>query len=332
MMKSLSFLLLLQIFVHVPVKATQSLLEVVESTPEFSTMANILSLLIESDFELTNFLYQQGPYTLFVPQDEGFGGLKQMNYLARLMLPAYRMHLYSLVHYQISDQNLQEYVNESTEKYIQSMTTTSVPMEMLTSEMVKVSSSDGTTIFLDSPFSATPAQILSAEPIPTTDNALVYATDNILLPEWMQWNLMSAMETFDWRRSASSSETMYTTFCHLLVAGNMDQTVRDAEMMTLLAPTNTGFQEGVVDFLLESGHETALQKFLLYHMVPQILNLRQLTEEREAFMTKQGEWLEVIVTERSGIKFNQAPLKGFHLAQHGVVYRLGEALIPPSWR
>jgi uncharacterized surface protein with fasciclin (FAS1) repeats len=321
MMKSLSFLLIL-LFVHVPVKATQSLLEVVQSKPEFSTMANILSLLIESDFEIHNFLYQPGPYTLFVPQDGGFADLKQMNYMPRLMLPAYRMHLYSLIHYQISDQNLdhnlQDYINES--------------MEMLTSEMVKVSSPDGTTLFLESPFSATPAQVLSIEPIPTTDNALVYTTDRVLLPEWMEYNPMTTMEAFDWRRSESSSERMYTTFCELLVAGNMDQTVRDTLMMTLLAPINTGFQEGVVDFLLEPGHEPALQQFLEYHMVPQILNIRQLTEEREAFMTKQGEWLEVLVTENNGIKFNQAPLQGFDLSLHGVVYRLGEALMPPSWR
>lgn len=233
------------------------------------------------------------------------------------------MHLHSLVHYHITDQSFQEAIEESVKNF-QDIRSGSVYLEMLTSETVQVSSVDGSEVYLHSPI-ITPVEVMTDDPILFDDKVLAYGVNGIILPKWFRWNLYTALESHD------EGVVLFSKFRRLLVASGMDDVLRTATYTTLLAPTDSGLSDSLVETLLDTGKEEALKQLIMYHMLPQTLNIQNLAEGHEAVMTVHGEWMQVLVTKDEGIRFNQARLHGFLLARHGIVYRVSQVLVPPSW-
>ena len=310
-----------------PVTAMQSLHEVIHSRPEFSTLSTFMALL--PDYELSKLLHQSGPYTFFLPRNEGFRDVDLMNYLTRLLTPTYRMHLFSLISYQITDRDVGEYAQKSMQNFLAGTDNISVEMETLVTDSVSVSSANGVSITLSSPL--TSVSQITGTAIETSDDAHAYEASEILQPQWMKWDFMSVMENFDWTEvSDFYSGPIYTKFIHLLVAAGKDEELRSAKGLTLLAPGNEALSDYAMNIFLDPQYFEALTQFVEYHMIPQILNIQDLEHASENFITKQGEWIEVVSTDK-GLKFNDSTLKGMHLCKHGVVYRLEMALLPPSW-
>lgn len=298
--------------------AMQSVIEIVNSG-EFSVLSTMLehtSLPGGAPF-LETIFQPNRPLTLFFAHDTGFLELKNAHYLAKLMIPSYRMHLYSLMSFQIADQQVQEVLEQPPNQ------NNPFSFQNLCGESIMIYGGAGGTVFLDSATNEIPAKI--ENPIPSSDYALVVPTDTIIFPDWITMDIFSFMVEHD----AYSSISTFTTFSSLLVAGNMDDTVREGTDLTLFAPVNQGISDELVGDLLES--PDALTDFLKHHMLSEIFNVRDLTEV-QLLHSILGECILANPTEKRGVLIGESQLKGYQLVREGVLYKISDALIPSSWR
>lgn len=257
------------------------------------------------------------PLTLFIARDKGFVQLKDAKYLAKLMIPSYRMHLYSLMSFQITDQQVKEVLEQPQDQ------SNTYSFENLYGESISIYTGADNTVYLDSANNDIRVKVESL--IPSSDNALIAPTDTIMLPDWITMDIFGFMEGYD----AYSSISTYTTFSSLLIAGNMDDTVRESEDLTLFAPVNQGISDDLVEDLLES--PDSLTSFLKHHMLSMVFNVRELTEV-QLLHTNLGECVLATPTEQRGVLIGDSQLKGYQLVRYGVLYKISDALIPPSWR
>ena len=235
------------------------------------------------------------------------------------------MHLYSLLMYHITKDDWKIKMDgNGTDNDM-------LAMQMLTSDKVGLSS-DETTMYLHPLYSQgkQEAHIRESDPVMGGDNWEFYLIDKLLVPPWMNVEMASFVANLE---STLSSQECYSAITHLLVASDLESDVREkGGDFTLIAPSDKGFQDSLVTSLMEPGNEAGLSEFVRYHMLPRVLNIRELQVGSSLHTTMQGETVRVKVTRRRGIYFNDASLKGYELARDGIVYRTDQILIPPSWR
>ncbi|GAX22522.1 hypothetical protein FisN_14Hh144 [Fistulifera solaris] len=298
--------------------AMQNVIEIANSG-EFSVLNTLLEHTAEPEGEpfLQSIFQENRPLTLFFARDAGFSELKASQYLAKLMLPSYRMHLYSLMSYQIADQSMKEVLEQPSNQNKRFST------QNLCGANIVIYRETDTTITVDMDNNESPAAM--GNPIPTSDNAMVVPTDNVMFPDWITMDLYAFMLEHD----AYTSISTFTTFSSLLVAGNMDDTVRESTDLTLFAPVNQGLSNDLVEDLLE--RPDALTDFLKHHMMAEVFNVRDLTEV-QLLHTVLGECILANPTEKRGVLIGESQLKGYQLVREGVLYKISDALIPPTWR
>ncbi|GAX10637.1 hypothetical protein FisN_14Lh144 [Fistulifera solaris] len=298
--------------------AMQSVIEIANSG-EFSVLNTLLEHTAEPEGELflQSIFQESRPLTLFFARDAGFSELKASQYLAKLMLPSYRMHLYSLMSYQIADQSMREVLEQPPDQNKPFLT------KNLCGANIVIYRETDTTVIVNTANKESPA--VMENPIPTSDNAIVVPTDNVMFPNWITMDLYAFMVEHD----AYTSISTFTTFSSLLIAGNMDDTVRESTDLTLFAPVNQGLSDELVEDLLE--RPDALADFLKHHMVSEVFNVRDLTEV-QLLHTVLGECVLVNPTEKRGVLIGESQLKGYQLVREGILYKMSDALIPPSWR
>jgi uncharacterized surface protein with fasciclin (FAS1) repeats len=298
--------------------AMQSVIEIVNSG-EFSVLNTLLEQTAEPGGEpfLQSIFQENRPLTLFFARDVGFSELKTSRYLAKLMLPSYRMHLYSLMSYHIADQSMKEVLEQPPNQNKPFST------QNLCGESISIYKGADSTVFLNSANNGIPAII--ENPIPTSDNAIIVPTDNIMFPDWITMDLYAFIVEHD----AYTSISTFTTFSSLLVAGNMDDIVRESTDLTLFAPVNQGLSDELVEDLLE--RPDALADFLKHHMMSEVFNVRDLTEV-QLLHTVLGECVLANPTEKRGVLIGESQMKGYQLVREGILYKLSDALIPPSWK
>ena len=279
--------------------------------PFSSIIRNLLLQYVEE-----RYLYQQGPYTVFLPENfiHKQGQVAVMGYLLKLVHNPrdFGMHFYSLLNYQISDQHFDSHLLSNSSM-----------MEMLNGDEINVSQLDSTILLQHA--GNEPAEVMSEAPYEEADGkTIVYLTDRFLIPDWMTLDPMDYMNSIDGE---------FTVFYELLVAAEMESLFRRSSSsnddFSLLVPINEAFPPRLAASLVE--HPDGLRKFLQYHMFAKVLNIRSLNVGIHTEGTVQGESVSVRVTGKRGIVFNQASLKGFQLTRNGVLYRIDGVLIPPSW-
>lgn len=168
-------------------------------------------------------------------------------------------------------------------------------------------------------------------------SAEVYSIDNVLLPEWATFNLLSYMESFDCR-----VYSRYSTFRSLWVASGMDSLLRNANKKTLLAPDNAGISIPTRDFLLRPDNVHLLRRVLAYHVLTGIFNFRSVIQQQTngslplLAMATFDEEDEMTVKLFSGssrtLTFNNVTAVSYTVTKTNVLYRVEQLLIPPSLR
>ena len=309
---STTFLLLVA-----PSMAIQSASEILNSG-EYSVLSTMIDHTASPEGEpfLETIFQDNRPLTLFFAHDTGFSELKASQYLSKLMLPSYRMHLYSLMSFQIADQQMDDVFEKLPEQ------NSPLSFKNICGESMSLYGGADNTAILNSGKNEISVNI--ENPIPTSDLAVVIPTNNVMFPDWITMELFGFMAEHD----AYLSTSTFTTFSSLLVAGNMDDTVRESVDLTLFAPVNQGISDALVEDLLEK--PDALTEFLKHHMMSEVFNVRDLTDV-QLLHTVLGECILAKPTETHGVLIGESQLKGYQLVREGILYKLSDALIPPTW-
>lgn len=257
----------------------------------------------------TDHLGQGRALTFFIPQGlESFDNQYMTNLL---MNSAYNLHLLSLLAYHISNKELNAY-NISQEKHVR----------MLAGGNIKPSM-HGKKISIDS-FANKSATIIDSTSEKGVGTAFVI--DNVLVPQWMTFNVISYLETYD-----KVGSPKYSTFLSLVVAANMDEVLRTNDDITVFAPQNNAISQDLVDFLMVPEHQFHATNIVSYHVVPEIVNYLELAAQKDAmstFGTFQGSnSIETSITNGS-FYVNNDMVHAVGLASHAIIYRISALLIP----
>jgi uncharacterized surface protein with fasciclin (FAS1) repeats len=307
-----------------PTPAQGTLLQLVQTTPDLSTLASAIAT-DEANRNIPPFLAQilnntRTSITLFAPVNSAFDALAQIapGYLAQLITPSFGLQLFDLLAY------------HATSGIVPTSAFPRSNLPMLAAGRVNVTSSMNNTFFVRS-FSPAPAQILPPFDIPAT-NGLAHVINNVLLPQFVFQNVMEGLVSANARNGGQ-----FSTLLRLIAAAGLETTLEEASGVTLLAPINAAIPIETERFLLQPGNEDVLTAVLTYHVITELFNYSVQSVPTVLLVdTLQGETIVVgiVFLPDGGVltRYSQANQLGFFVVRENIVYRIDTILVPPSLR
>jgi transforming growth factor-beta-induced protein len=184
---------------------------------------------------------------------------------------------------------------------------------MLNQEIVRVTTTNGTSVVLTDPNGAAGVVVAGADLIAT--NGIAHTLDRVLLPTWINATVTDV----------ASNLTDLTTFMGLVKSAGLDKQLALGNF-TLLAPSKAAFVKlasGELDALTKN--ITALTALLNYHFLPQVLPSVQVTSG--FIKTVQGNPVMSKKTSSGQITFNGAFVMEADIpASNGLIYILDAVL------
>lgn len=249
---------------------------------------------------------------MFAPTNEAFANLEQVapGYFAQLQSPDFSLHLFNLIGYHVTAGTI---------------TTDSFPISGL--EMFREGTIDISDTGVIQSVSPNVAQVL--EPADSqASNGIVQVIDNVLLPQFVADNLLSALQ---------ARPGMFSTFLQLIEASGFADNIAGLSGVTLLAPTNDAIRDDTVEFLLADGNEAVLERTVTYHIIDSIFNCAiQSVPNILLRGTVQGENIVVgLIFDDNNpgdilVSFNSATRQGEILTQQNIIYPIDTILVPPT--
>lgn len=304
-----------------PVKASQTVWEIIQRRPELSTFIDaIVTSKLESQFASLH------PLTVFAATNTAFSSFdaaRNASYMRLLLTdPSYGLHLESLV------------LNHATvdaSYVVTNLTQDGLVFATLDGETTTVMV-NSTGIYLDT-FSVS---VHLAEPTPLIEldaiasNGVLQEVAGVLAPIFTHVSLLDLLNIVS---------TRFSTLVRLLSVTGLTDTIATMKNITLIAPTNQAFSalsSVEMNYLTDPTNLDQLRQVLLYHFIPVVLNYNLIPPGTSQQTSSEGQAINVTLLDVPGraldIQFNNADGSTYFLAEYGILYQIETVLIPPSLR
>jgi uncharacterized surface protein with fasciclin (FAS1) repeats len=228
-----------------------------------------------------------------------------------LQNPAYNLHLMSLVRFHIVSESL-------TDSDLKS----NGVIDMMEGGQIKanaVEDSDegggGGSIAIET-FADEPAIIVRSAQVKRVGT--IHVVDQVLMPQWTTLNVMTVMEAYDDEIKCPS----YSKFRTLIVAADVDSTLRSLQDVTVFAPQNDAISQQLAEYLLEPENLFILTNIVTYHIITDAV-----VSHLEVAAADDGT-MRFETFQMSELKLTVA----VSLARRAIVYRVGSVLVPDTVR
>ena len=263
-----------------------------------------------------------GRQTLFAPDNAAFGD--NTEYVTKIVQdPDYRVHAVTLLANHLAGNILTLAVLREV-TFVATLARESLTFDESDNDDSVLINTQASRVPAFEDLNIPPAVIIQGDIL--ASNGVIHVTDEVLYPVWF----------FQSHFDSLVLEGNFEILLELIVATDLEDTVRNLQDSTLIAPNDEALDMFGRDFLrfLED-NPTITRQLILYHILPEVVNFEILLPgASENVVSLQGEEVTVFAVPTSAtstrLRFNGIRTQSTELVQQGFVYEIPGVLVPPS--